>query len=97
MLNTANNISQSITYATSGAGSYRDITLANGSVSALVPTLPTGLRNLTLNFANAGMVLPALTTTGSLSAKCGGGDMTQSGALAIAGTTTLALVVIALR
>ena len=88
--NLANNITQTVTYSTSGAGSFRDITLANNSAAAVVPVLPSGLRNLRLNFGSAGMDLPTLTLTGTLNTSVGGGNMTQSGALVIAGTTTLA-------
>ncbi len=90
MPNTLNNISNTITYAVSGLGSIRDITLANNSASAVVPTLPTGLRNLSLRFNSAGMDLPALSLTGTLSAATAGGNLTQSGALVITGVTTLA-------
>lgn len=89
MPNTLNNINQTLTYAVSGAGSIHDITLANNSASAVIPTLPSGLRNLSLTFNNAAIDLPALTLTGTLTAFSLGGDMSQSGPLVIAGVTTL--------
>lgn len=88
MTNTSNNISQTITYTATGLGTFRDITLANSSASAVVPTLPSGLRNVSLTFTNAGMDLPTLTLTGTLSAITAGGNLTQSGALVITGNTT---------
>jgi len=89
MPNTLNNINQTVTYAVSGAGSIRDITLANNNASAVIPTLPSGLRNVSFTFNNAAINLPALTLTGTLTAFSLGGDMIQSGALVITGLTTL--------
>src|SRR5205823_655340 len=62
----------------------RDLSLRNVAATAVVPTLPTGLRSLTLVFDNAAMVLPGVTLTGSLSATAGGA-ITQSGALMVNG------------
>ncbi len=89
MPNLLNNIIQTINYTVSGLGSIRDITLANNAATAVIPTLPSGLRNLSLTFNNAGMYLPALTLTGTLTAFSLGGNMIQSGALTITGQTTL--------
>ncbi len=69
-------------------GNIRDIGLRNTLASAVVPTLPTGLRNLTLTFDTAGMTLPAMTLTGTLTATANGA-ITQSGAATITGVTTL--------
>ncbi len=89
MPNASNNLTQTITYAVSGLGSIRDISLGNSAATAVIPTLPSGLRNLTLTFNNAAINLPALTLTGTLTAFSLGGNMTQSGALDISGLTTL--------
>lgn len=89
MANLTNNIDKTITFATAGAGTYRDISLSNSNAAAVVPTLPTGLRNLTLNFTNAGMNFHTLTLIGALTATANGA-ITQSGALAVTGTATFA-------
>ncbi len=88
MPNTSNNINKIITYATNGVGTIQDISLSNSNASAVIPTLPSSFRNLTLNFANTGMTLPTLTLTGTLTTTAGG-DIGQSGALVITGVSTL--------
>lgn len=91
MANVLNNISQTLSFATTGAGTYRDISFSNNSALAVVPTLPSGLRNVTLNFGSANLVLPTLTLSGILNATVGGGfNMSQTGPLVIAGNTVLA-------
>lgn len=69
-------------------GNIQDLTFRNTSASASLGSLPTGLRNVTLTFNSAGMVLPTLTATGTLLVTTGGA-ITQSGILDITGTTTL--------
>ncbi len=69
----------------------RDIGLRNLNAGATIPALAgvTNLRNLTVTFNNAPIVLPSLTASGNLNATAGG-TITQTGALTIAGITTLA-------
>ncbi|HSW93044.1 MAG TPA: filamentous hemagglutinin N-terminal domain-containing protein [Gammaproteobacteria bacterium] len=69
-------------------GNIRDLGLRNTLASAAVPVIPTGMRNLTLTFDNAGMTLPAMTLTGTLTATANG-VIAQSGAENITGVTTL--------
>ena len=59
----ANNLS--ITPFYTNNGNIRDLLLRNTNSSAVVPILPTGLRNVTLTFDNAAMVIPAATLTGT--------------------------------
>ena len=63
----------------------RDLGLRNVNVGATVPTLAglTNLRNLTLTFDTATMVLPSLTASGNLTATAGG-LISQSGTLNVA-------------
>ncbi|HSW93230.1 MAG TPA: MBG domain-containing protein [Gammaproteobacteria bacterium] len=70
-------------------GNIRDLSLRRTLAGATVPAIPTGVRNLTLIFDSAGMVLPTMTLTGTLSATANG-TITQTGPLAITGITTLA-------
>lgn len=82
LTNVANNISQPITFATSGAGTIRDITLVNTSALANLPLgFPASVRNLILTFNNAGITLPTLTVTNTLTLTAGNGDIVQSGVL----------------
>src|SRR5260370_3617013 len=67
----------------------RDLGFGNVDAAAMVPLLPTGLRNLTLVFNNAPVALPGVTLTGSLSVTAGG-PITQTGPLVVAATTALA-------
>ncbi len=69
----------------------RDIGIRNLNAGATIPALAgvTSLRNLTLMFDNAPLALPSLTASGNLIATAGG-TITQTGALTIAGITTLA-------
>lgn len=74
-------------------GNVRDLHLRNTNAAATVPTLPTGLRNLTLTFNNAtSLILPALTLTGNLSVT-DNGAITQSGALVVNGSGATATFV----
>ena len=59
-------------------GNVRDLLIRNASGAAGIPSLPAGMRNLTLIWNSAGLVLPALTLTGTLSVTTGG-DITESG------------------
>ncbi len=69
----------------------RDIGLRNLNAGATIPALAgvTNLRNLTLTFDNAPITFPSLTASGNLNATAGG-TISQTGALTIAGITTLA-------
>ncbi|HUL13232.1 MAG TPA: hypothetical protein VLU73_13825, partial [Methylococcaceae bacterium] len=81
----------SVSVGVGGGGSVRDLTLRNVNSTAIVPTLPTGLRNLSLQFDGTGMVLPGITVTGDFNATAGRGSITQldpnsrSGALSVSG------------
>src|SRR5262249_4954521 len=71
-------------------GNIRDLALRNTNVSAVVPTLPTGLRNLTLTFNLAPINLPALTISNNLTvSSCR--TVTQSVDVISPGTTTLSI------
>lgn len=83
----ANDFNSSLVFSTISGGTFRDIALQNISAVASVPTLPTGLRNLTLNFTNAPITLTATTLTGTLSVTANG-DITQTGPLVVSGTST---------
>lgn len=82
----ANDLSLTPVFNASG-GSLRDIELRNISATATFPTLPTGLRNLTLIYDNTAIDLTALTLTGTLSLTAGG-DVTQSGTVSVNGNST---------
>jgi filamentous hemagglutinin family protein len=69
-------------------GNIQDLALRNTNGSAAISSLPTGLRDLTLTFNNAAIAFPAITLSGNLTATSGD-VMTQTGALAVPGTTTL--------
>ena len=68
-----------------------DVGLRNINVGATVPSLAglTNLHDLTLTFDNAPITFPSLTASGNLNATAGG-TISQTGALTIAGITTLA-------
>ena len=85
----ANNLSA--TPVITNNGNILDFALRNASASASVPSLPSGLRNLTLTFDDAAMVIPGVTLTGNLTATANG-DISESGPIiANQGTTTIAL------
>src|SRR5262249_20118984 len=86
----ANNFGGVVSFAGTPAN-IRDVQLHNVNAGATVPVLAglTNLRNLTLTFDTAAMRLPTLTASGNLNLTAGG-SITQSGALAVGGTTTLA-------
>jgi len=73
-------------------GNVRDLRIRNATGAAGIPNLPAGMRNLILIWNSAGLVLPALTLTGTLTVTTGGG-ITQSGILSIALTTNLTVTV----
>src|SRR5258708_7393953 len=75
----ANNFAGTVTIA-NGSGTVRDVALRNTNAAAVYPSLPGGLRNLSLQFNNAAMVLAATGLSGNL-AVTAGGAITQSGAL----------------
>ena len=83
----ANDIAGTITVGT--ATNVRDLLIRNDNGTASVPVLPaTGLRDLTLNFPNAAIQIPGIDISGNLDVTAGG-DITQGGALLVAGTTAL--------
>jgi len=75
--------------AISSGGALRDLKLRNVNAGATLAGLPlAGLRDLTLTFDNAPILLPALTLTGDLNVTAGGMDaagwsINQSGALLV--------------
>ena len=77
-------------------GNIRDVGVRNVNPGATIPSLAglTNLRNLTLTFDTAPMALPALALTagGNLNVTAGG-SITETGAITVPGTTTLATTV----
>jgi len=77
-------------------GNIRDVGVRNVNAGATIPSLAglTNLRNLTLTFDTAPMALPALALTagGNLNVTAGG-SITETGAITVPGTTTLATTV----
>src|SRR5581483_7092436 len=69
----------------------RDVSITNTNSGAVLPSFTglTGLRNLTVNFANAAIAFPAITLTnsGSLVATAGGA-ITETGVLTVSGTSS---------
>jgi hypothetical protein len=88
----ANNLTGAVSFGGT-LTNFRDLALRNVNAGATVPSFAglTNLRNLTLTYNNAPVALPVLTLTagGNLSATAGGA-ITQSGAVVVPGTTTLA-------
>jgi len=85
----ANDFAGGVTIATANGGSTRDIGLRNVNAGATLAGVPTTGRNLTVTFDNAAVNLPVTTLTGNLSVTAGGA-ITDSGAVSVGGTTTLA-------
>jgi filamentous hemagglutinin family protein len=81
--------SQSVTINTINGGTIRDVSFRNVDASAAFPTLPAGLRNLTVRFDNAAAALPALTLSGNLDVTANG-LISDGGNLTVNGTTLLA-------
>ena len=71
---------QSVTINAINVGSVRDVSFRNADAGALFPTVPSGLRNLTVQFDTTGINLPTLTVSGTLSISSDGA-VTQSGNL----------------
>ncbi|NBT23602.1 hypothetical protein EBT11_02985 [bacterium] len=88
MANAANNFG-ALTLTSSGGSTFRDLELRNANALASVPTV-NATRNVLFNFDNAGVALPALTLTGTLDVIAGGGPITQTGILNIAGNSSFA-------
>ena len=57
---------QTVTVNSTGGGVVRDVNLRNADATAIFPTLPAGLRNLTLTNNAAAVALPALSLSGNL-------------------------------
>jgi hypothetical protein len=89
LLGTAANNFGAVTLTASGGSTFRDLELRNASASASVPTV-NATRNVLFNFDNAGVALPTLTLTGTLDVTAGGGAITQTGILDIAGDSSFA-------
>ncbi|WP_426113163.1 filamentous hemagglutinin N-terminal domain-containing protein, partial [Massilia sp. PWRC2] len=81
----ANSFSGTVTTATSGAGSFRDVSLRNTSAAAgLITGLTNGLNNVVFYYDNASsLTLPALTVNGNLLVQVPQGSISQSGALVV--------------
>jgi hypothetical protein len=70
--------SQLVTINSVNGGAVRDVTLRNVDPTAVAPSLPsTGLRNVTLQYDAAGILLSGLTLSGNLNVTAGG-DITQT-------------------
>ncbi|MCY2991112.1 MAG: autotransporter-associated beta strand repeat-containing protein [Planctomycetota bacterium] len=83
---------QTVTITTANSGSVRDVSLRNTSASAVSPTLPSGLRNLTLQYDGAPIgtaetpLALSLATAGTLTAAASGGIyVSNTGSLIVIG------------
>ena len=76
-----------LTLTASGGPTFRDLELNNISTLASVPTI-NATRNVALQFDNAGIILPALTLSGTLDVLAGGGAITQAGVLQVTGNAS---------
>jgi hypothetical protein len=85
-----NDLAGAVTITTINGGTIRDVGLRNVNPSANLVGVPTILRNLTIIFDNAAVNLPLTTLTGNLAVYAGGGPITQSDVLTVAGTSFLA-------
>ncbi|MFO0775093.1 MAG: filamentous hemagglutinin N-terminal domain-containing protein [Nitrospiraceae bacterium] len=93
LLNTQPNTFTGALSLSGTVANIRDVAIRNIHAGATVPTLSglTGLRNLTLQYDNAAVLLPAVTlTSGGALTVTAGGTITQSGALVVPGATTVA-------
>jgi hypothetical protein len=88
-LTQANDFGGAVTIAPVGGGTIRDVSYRNVNASAITPTTPAAHRNLAITHDNAPVALPAKTLSGTLTVTAGG-PITDTGALAVTGTTTLA-------
>ncbi len=82
----SNNIAGTVTMATSGSGTFRDIQFRNTNSNAATISGLSGasLRNVLLKYDNASNVdLPAMTLSGNLTVVATDGGITQSGALSV--------------
>src|SRR5207244_623653 len=77
-----------VTIAASGAGSVRNVSVNNISLTAPPPALPSTLQNLTLS-ADGPIALPALTLAGDFNVTADG-NVPQSGPLTVSGLATFA-------
>ncbi|HEV7610196.1 MAG TPA: filamentous hemagglutinin N-terminal domain-containing protein, partial [Steroidobacteraceae bacterium] len=80
-----NSFAGAVTISTSGAGTWRDISVKNINASAgVISGLGAGLRDVLFWFDNAASIsLPAMTLTGNLVVDIPNGGITQSGALVV--------------
>jgi len=84
-----NNNFQTTAIGTANGGSVRDLGLRNVNNSATLPaSLPSGMRNLDVQFTANPVVLPAITLSGTLNVVAAG-SITQSGAVVVGSATTL--------
>ena len=83
-----NDLAGAVTITTANGGTIRDVALRNINPSANLLGVPTILRNLTIIFDNAPVVLPLTTLTGNLIV-IAGGDISQVDVVTVAGTSSL--------
>ena len=88
-----NHIGGTITLSESTSGFLRDVTIRNTAANATVPTgtpltIADNVRNLRLQFDNAGIALPGYTISGNLTL-IAGGDIAQTGLLDVGGTSAI--------
>lgn len=96
LANAGNRVAGAVTVAELGGGDVRDISLRNSADGALPPTgtpltTASDVRNLTLFFDNNGVTLPGYNISNNLSVTAGG-DITQSAALTVPGTTSITVL-----
>ncbi len=84
----ANLFNGGVTFAVSGAGSVRDVSLRDAASTPALSGLPVSLRDLTLQYDNAGVSVPAVNVTGNLGVTANG-PITDSGVVRVTGTTSL--------
>ncbi|MCV2357340.1 hypothetical protein LNV09_24635, partial [Paucibacter sp. B2R-40] len=84
----SNDLAGLVSINTVNGASLRDVGLKNTNASAVVPPLPSGLRNLDIQLSNAAVVLPSLSLSGNLNITSGAA-VSQTGTLTITGTSTI--------
>jgi len=88
-LTQANDLAGAVAIAPLAGGTIRDVSYRNVNALALTPATPASHRNLAITHDNAPVTLAGKTLSGTL-AVTAGGAITDTGALAVTGTTTLA-------
>jgi Repeats of unknown function (DUF5649) len=87
----ANDLTGAVTIATASGGTVRDIALRNVSTSASLASIPTSgsVRDLTVVFNNASVVLPNTNISRDLVVTSGTGDITDAADVVVGRYTTL--------